>query len=326
VSLYRSARGALELIADRAVSVNPWWLLAGVVLYELAMVVRTRGWFNVLRAAYPGEKELRARDVTCAYLAGSGLNALLPARGGDFLKLFMVRRRLPEARYTTLAATFGPEALPEILFGTLLVVWALGHGFLPIPISGSELPTLDVSFVMLHPVLSILGAVALGGVGFFAVRWARGRIRDLKARVKQGFAVMRSPRDMVVGVAGPQALSRIVRLVALACFMAAFGLPVGFNTVMLVMAAQGAGRLVPLAPVSAGLRVAMLSYGFVEITDKPVDAANITSFWFAVGATHLIASLLIATVTINLFFGTRSPKKAWALVRQARPAVAAPEA
>jgi hypothetical protein len=31
---------------------------------------------------------------------------------------------------------------------------------------------------------------------------------------------------------------------------------------------------------------------------------------------------LIATVTINLFFGTRSPKKAWALVRQARPAVA----
>jgi hypothetical protein len=143
--------------------------------------------------------------------------------------------------------------------------------------------------------------------------------------LKQGFAVMRSPRDMVVGVAGPQALSRVVRLVALACFMAAFGLPVELDTVMLVMAAQGAGRLVPLAPVSAGLRVAMLSYGFVEITDKPVDAANITSFWFAVGATHLIASLLIATVAINLFFGTRSPKKAWALVRQVRPAVA-PEA
>jgi hypothetical protein len=238
----------------------------------------------------------------------------------------MVRRRLPEARYSTLAATFGPEALPEFVFGTLLVIWALAHGFLPIPISGGELPTLDVSFVMLHPVLSALGAVVLGGVGFFAVRWARCRIRDLKARVKQGFAVVGSPRDMVVGVAGPQALSRVVRLVALACFMAAFGLPVGFDTVMLVMAAQGAGRLVPLAPVSAGLRVAMLSYGFVEITDKPVDAANITSFWFAVGATHLIASLLIATVSINLFFGTRSPKKAWALIRAARPAAVAPEA
>jgi lysylphosphatidylglycerol synthase-like protein len=307
------------------VAVNPWWLIAGLVLYELAQVVRTRGWFNVLRAAYPGEESLRARDVACAYLAGSGLNGLLPARGGDFLKLFMVRRRLPEARYSTLAATFGPEALPELVFGTLLVIWALAHGFLPIPISGSELPTFDVSFVMLHPVLSTLGAVALGGFGFFAARWARCRIRDLKARVAQGFAVVRSPRAMVVGVAGPQALSRVVRLVALACFMAAFGLPVGFDTVMLVMAAQGAGRLVPLAPVSAGLRVAMLSYGFVEITDKPVDAANITSFWFAVGATHLIASLLIATVSINLFFGTRSPKKAWALVRAARPATVAPE-
>jgi hypothetical protein len=296
-----------------------------VVLYELSQVVRTRGWFNVLRAAYPGEHALRARDVTCAYLAGSGFNALLPVRGGDFLRLFMVRRRLPKARYATLAATFGPEALPELVFGILLVIWALAHGFLPVPISATELPTLDVSFVMVHPVLSVCGAVVLGGVGFFGVRWARCRIRDLKARLKQGFAVMRSPRDMVVGVAGPQALSRVVRLVALACFMAAFGLPVEFDTVMLVMAAQGAGRLVPIAPVSAGLRVAMLSYGFVEITDKPVDAANITSFWFAVGATHLIASLLIATVAINLFFGTRSPKKAWALVRQVRPAVA-PEA
>jgi hypothetical protein len=307
------------------VAVNPWWLLAGVVLYELAMVVRTRGWFNVLRASYPGESELRARDVSCAYLAGSGMNAVLPARGGDFLKLFMVHRRLPRARYTTLAATFGPEAIPELVFGTLLVIWALAHGFLPIPVSMNELPTLDVSFLMLHPVLSSLGAVVLGAAGWFGVRWAMRRVRDLKARVKQGFAVVRSPRCFLVGVAGPQAVSRAIRLVALACFMAAFGLPVGVNTVMLVMAAQGAGRLVPLAPVSAGLRVAMLSYGFVEITDKPVDAASITSFWFAVGATHLIASVLIAIVCVNLFFGTRSPAKAWALVRAARPAMAAPD-
>jgi hypothetical protein len=55
--------------------VNPWWLLVGLFLYELSQVVRTRGWFNVLRAAHTdGASELRARDVAYAYLAGSGLN------------------------------------------------------------------------------------------------------------------------------------------------------------------------------------------------------------------------------------------------------------
>lgn len=292
--------------------------MIGLVLYEAAQVVRTRGWFNVIRAAYPDRDDLRARDVAYAYLAGAGLNSVLPARGGDFLKLFIVRRKLGSASYPTLAATFGPEALPELVIGTLLVIWALAHGFLPIPVSPSELPPLDVSFVMVHPLISAAGAIVLAVAGWFVVRWLRRRIHDLARRVRQGFAIVRSPRQFLLGVGGWQLLSRVVRLVALGCFMAAFALPVTIQTALLVMAAQGAGRLVPIAPVSAGLRVAMLSYGFVEITDSPVDIGRITTFWFGVGAAHFVASLLIAFVCLNLSFGTRSPKKAWTLARAAK--------
>jgi len=306
------------------VAVNPFWLVAGLVIYELSQVVRTRGWFNVIRAAHrDSSSELRARDVAYAYLTGSALNSLLPARGGDFLKLFMVKRRVPNARYSTLAATFGPEAIPEAVFGTLLVVWALAHGFLPIPVTAGDLPTVDVSLVMTHPLISAVVVVVGGGLVWLLARWARRRIRDLAARVKQGFAIMRTPRDFLLGVAGWQAAGRVIRLAGLACFMAAFSLPVTPQTALLVMAAEGAGRLVPIAPVSAGLRVAMLSYGFVEITDSSVDVANITSFWFAVGALHLVAALLIAIVCLSLSFGTRSPRKAWVLARAAR-AEAAP--
>ena len=38
---------------------------------------------DILRAAYPRAESLRYRDVTAAYFAGSGLNAVVPARGGD---------------------------------------------------------------------------------------------------------------------------------------------------------------------------------------------------------------------------------------------------
>ena len=303
---------------------NPWWLLVGIVLYELAQLVRTRGWFNILRASYPESgDQLRARDVSAAYLAGAGVNGIVPARGGDFLKLFLVHRRLPKARYSTLIATFGPETLPEIVMSTDLVIWALTHGFLPVPLSTNDLPEIDVSFVMTHVWLSVGVTAAAGAVLFVLLRWCRACTRGLLARVKQGFEILHSPRRFIVGVGGPQALSRLVRLAAMVCFMKAVGLPVTVNTAILVMAATSAGRIIPFAPASAGLRVAMLAYGFPALTDKPVDIASITSFWFTIGAVHLVCGLLIAVGILAYTFGTVSPRKALTAIKAARVQTAA---
>ena len=97
--------------------------------------------------------------------------------------------------------------------------------------------------------------------------------------------------------------------------MAAFGLPVTPATVVLVMAAQGGGRILPLAPASAGLRLAMLSYGFVEVTGRPVDIAAITAFTFGVGAVMAVSGLAVATVILAQEFGTLSPRRAIAAAR-----------
>ena len=103
---------------------------------------------------------------------------------------------------------------------------------------------------------------------------------------------------------------RLIRLGSLAAFMAAFHLPVTLSTVVLVMAAQGGGRIIPLAPASTGLRLAMLSYGFVEVTHQAVDIAAITTFTFGVGAVLMLAGLVIALTIIAREFGTLSPKRA----------------
>lgn len=317
-SLFEAAQQAIRLVLDRAVSINPWWLVVGVVLYEVAQAVRTRGWFNIIRAAYPEETRLRARDVTGAMLAGVGLNALLPARGGDFLKLFMVRRKARTLRYPTLIASFIPETLFESVCGALLVVWALAHGFLPVPVGPGDLPEVDVSLIMSHPLLSILGALLICAAAAVLVRWLRARARGLGQRLRQGFAILRSPRAFVCGVASWQGLGRVIRLAGLACFMAAVGLPVTFNTALLAMASQSAGRVIPIAPASAGIRVAMLSYGFAEITDKPVDVASVTGFWLALGAAHLVVSVVVSLAIIGIAFGTFSPRRALRLALAGR--------
>ena len=309
----RSAVHAVGLIADRTAEVDVRWLLLGTVLYLLAQAVRTRAWYTILRAAYPDATGLRPNHAMRAYLAGSGVNGVIPARGGDVVKLAMVRRRIEGARWSTLAATFVPETLFETLFGAGLVAWALAKGFMPVPTSSGEIPALDVSLVVEHPLPALAAAVVVGLAGWWLVRKVREPLR-------QGIAVLGSPMLFITGVASWQALARLIRLGSLATFMAAFGLPVTPATVVLVMAAQGGGRILPLAPASAGLRLAMLSYGFVEVTGHPVDIAAITAFTFGVGAMLCVAGVLVAFGILAHECGTFSPRRALSTARAWVPA------
>ncbi|MCW2984240.1 MAG: flippase-like protein, partial [Conexibacter sp.] len=317
--VFRTADHALELLLHRATSVNPWLAALGTVLYVLAQAVRPRGWHTILRASYPDATNLRPRHTMAAYLAGAGLNGVIPARGGDIVKLWLVHRRIPGARYPTLAATFLPETLFETVFGFGLVIWALSNGFLPVPTSSGELPHVDVTLVIEHPFLSAGSAALAAGAGYLLYRLLRRRVSDLAVRLRQGLAILGQPRHFITGVASWQALGRLIRLGSLAAFMEAFHLPVTLATVVLVMAAQGGGRIIPLAPASAGLRLAMLSYGFVETTGQAVDIAAITTFTFGVGALTMLAGLIVGLVALGAELETWSPRAA---LRAAREAVA----
>ena len=315
--LLRTADHALGLLYERAASVDPVLAGLGVLLYIAAQAVRTRGWHTILRAAYPDADALRPRHTMAAYLAGAGLNGVVPARGGDIVKLWLLHRRVPDARYPTLATTFVPETVFESLFGVGLVIWALSQGFLPVPTSSGELPHLDVTFVIEHPFITAVGLAAALVLGFVVFRFLRRRIADLTARLRQGLTILGQPRRFLTGVASWQALSRLIRLGSLAAFMQAFKLPVTPATVVLVMAAQGGGRIIPLAPASAGLRLAMLSYGFVETTGHAVDIAEITAFTFGVGVLLMLAGLLVSVVALAAELETLSPRTAIGAAREA---------
>jgi Lysylphosphatidylglycerol synthase TM region len=325
-SAWHVASHALQLVAQGVVAVDPRWLAAGVVLHLLNQVVRTRGWFNIIRAAYPGAHEIRARDVTLAYLAGAGLNGVAPARGGDVVKIFLLRRRAPETRWSTLLATLLPETLFESAFGCLLVAWAVIQGWLPVPTARGELPWVDVSLLISHPLIS---AAAIGLVTTAALLLAqslRGRASELLARLRLGLAILDRPRDFLRGVVIWQALGRLIRLGSLACFLAAFALPLTPATVVLVMAAQSGTRILPIAPASAGLRIAMLAYGFASITGEAVDITRITAFSFGVGAALYVTALAISVAILGREFGTTSPRRLMGRVREQLAAATAREA
>ena len=92
------------------------------------LLLRTRAWYAILRAAYPERAYYRWRSCAGAYLSGVGLNALIPARGGDLLKLYLVRLRLPESRIATVVATLLVETLLDTFIGPALFVYAYTRG------------------------------------------------------------------------------------------------------------------------------------------------------------------------------------------------------
>ena len=211
------------------------WLTLGVALHLANQVARGRGWCSIVRTAARDPRNPRRRDAIAAWIAGAGAGGIVSARGGDAVRVLLLRRRLPDGGCPMLVGTLVAEGAGELGVGIaiLALAVALGVG-----------PALGVSTTSVAIVLA--GAAAIAGI--VAVAWRFQRVRRIVAGVRRGCAPLRSPGAYARGVLPWQLASRACRLGALGCFLAAFGLPVTPAAVLLVACAQGGGRLVPFAP------------------------------------------------------------------------------
>ena len=125
------------------------------VLFALAchlakIGARTRAWRNILAAAYPDARVLW-RSVAGAWVAGAGVNAIVPVRGGDVLKLSIVKRRIEGATYATLASSLLVETIVDLLMSGALLLWALQQNVLPGVRVLQRLPSVDWFWLFRHP-------------------------------------------------------------------------------------------------------------------------------------------------------------------------------
>jgi len=184
-----------------------WAALAlGVALHVLKLVLRVRGWQNILRASYP-ETRVRYRDVFGAYLAGVGVNSIAPARGGDLVKLYLAKRRVPGSTYPTLGSTLLVETLFDAVVAGSLLVWAIQQGVLPGVPDLPRLPAFDWTFAIEHPaVAAFINCVLLAGAVVLA-GWASTHVQALREKLALGFVALKDRDAFVRGVVSWQAAS-----------------------------------------------------------------------------------------------------------------------
>jgi uncharacterized membrane protein YbhN (UPF0104 family) len=268
-------------------------------LQALRLGVRTVAWRNIIAAAYPGRR-VRRRSVLAAYLGGVGLNAVVPARGGDALKLFLVKHRVPGSTYPTLAATLVVETLFDALVGIGLLLWALHLGVLPSLHSVPRLPNVDWRWPLKHPRVLEAGLLVLSFLLGAAAVWASRSVRAFWQRVGQGFAIVRDPPAYVARVVTWQASSWVLRLASTYWMLRAFHVPATVHNALLVQIAQSLSTLLPLTPGGAGTEQGLLLYLF----RGKVGRTALLSFSVGAHIALVVVNLVLGAVAVALL--TRS--------------------
>jgi uncharacterized membrane protein YbhN (UPF0104 family) len=262
-----------------------------VCFHVLRLSLRVRGWQNILRAAYP-KARIGYWPVFGSYVAGVGVNALVPARGGDVVKLYLAKHRIKEASYPTLTSTLVVETLFDFFVATGLFLWALQLGLLPGVPDVPSLPAFDWSFVVGHPRLAaFLGSVLLAALLLLAA-WASRQVVAFREKVSLGFAALQDRRAFLTGVVSWQALSWLARVGATFFFLRAFHVDATAETTVAVLVVQGLSTMLPFTPGGAGTQQAVLVFALGGA------AARSTILAFAFGQ-----QLVVTIVNAALGFG-----------------------
>ncbi|HVW48580.1 MAG TPA: lysylphosphatidylglycerol synthase transmembrane domain-containing protein [Solirubrobacterales bacterium] len=287
------------------------WSQFGLALLCLLgmQLARAWAWRHVLKAAYPG-KRIGFTRLSAAYLAGAGINAVIPAHAGDVTKVFLVKRQIPDSSYPAVTSSYIVQTVFDTSVGILVLLYAISQGLLPPLPELPHLPAFEVSFWANHPKTLAITVVALIVAIVVAVMLLAKRVRRFWARVKQGLVILTRPRDYMKQVFAWQGVGWLCRFAAFWFFLEAFGLQGSIGNVMLVMSVQAIANIVPFTPGGAGAQQALL----VATLHGPSRAAVLS---FSVGTQIAMAawSVVLGFAAIFLVFRTTDWR---GLIRQAQ--------
>lgn len=236
------------------------------------------------------------------------MNALLPARGGDVLKLFLIKQRLPGSRYPTLGATLAVDTVFDFVVSAALLVWALQLGVLPGLDVVGRIRSIDWSWAERHPRIAFAVAGIVLVVLLVGSLWARRRVNDFAQQLRSGGAILRQPRRYLRSVVSWQALDWGCRLATIYFLLRAFGVPATVHNALLVQVTQSLSTLVPLTPGGIGTEQGLIVYVFLGRAAK----AAVVSFSVGMKVTLLAVNVVVGFAAIAVMLRTLHWRRALA--------------
>jgi uncharacterized membrane protein YbhN (UPF0104 family) len=293
-------------------------LLLGLVSFIVYLTLRSRAYFNVVRAAYPTEP-IQWRRIWGAYIAGFGFNNVIPARGGDLVRIFLTKSSVPHSSFPAVGSSFAVEAIFDFTIAVPVLAYSFSQGVFPKPPDFSQLKAFDLSWLAGHPRFTLFLLTFLAVALLVAFALLSVRVQAFWARVKQGVAILSDRRRWFREVWLVQFSGWLFRVAALWLLLDAFHVGGSVRNVLLVLGVQAVASLVPFTPGGAGVQQALLVKVFGGAAAGATVAAYSVGQQIAIGA----ASLGVGFIALVTIFRIRSFKEVIRAGREERAAEAA---
>jgi uncharacterized membrane protein YbhN (UPF0104 family) len=290
----------VDAFLDQLGSVHFVPLALAIGCHLLKLACTSRAWRNVLAAAYPDEK-VRWSQIYAAYLAGVGVNAIVPARAGDAVRIYLAHRAVPNSTYTTVISSTLVLTLFDVTAATVLLTWAIAIGALPGLDVLPRLESFDFAFLLDRPLaLQLTLAVLVVGIAMLGI-WVHGHVVEFWERVKQAFAVLHPPTRYLRSVAPWQATDWALRLATIWFLLDAFDIPQSLHNATLVQVSQSTATLLPITPGGLGTEQAFLLYVLNGLAPAAVLLAFSVGARLTITTVNVIAGFTAIGVTLRTF-------------------------
>jgi uncharacterized membrane protein YbhN (UPF0104 family) len=255
--------GWLSDLWDQIKAVPARYIVAGVIVQTGQTAFAALSYYGILSAAYPGEVEFM--PILTAYAVGVAMNGFLPANMGTFVTLLMFVALLPSCTFAGAMAAY----LVQKIFFTIAGTFVYLYLFLSVEGSFSE----NLGNITDHPVATI--TIVVGGA-FLITLLARifwRQVKKLWEQAKQGGAILAHPTRYFTRAFLPSFLSWLCKLIVIGIFLAAFAIPVTFESVMWVAGSGSLANVVSFTPGAVGITQATNALALDTCCDVARDTA-----------------------------------------------------
>jgi uncharacterized membrane protein YbhN (UPF0104 family) len=289
--------GWISSLWDQIKGIPKGYLVAALAFQTGQTFFAGLSYYGILAAAYPGEVALW--PIVAAYAVGVAMNGFLPANIGTFVTLFMFVLIIPGCTIGGAIAAY----LVQKIFFTLAGAFVYLYMFLSVP------GAFNLSFgnETAHPWLTVF--VVVGGT-FVIVLVGRifwRQVKKLWAQAKAGGAILAEPRRYLRRAFLPSFLSWVCKLFVIGIFLAAFAIPVTFESIMWVVGSGSLANVASFTPGAVGVTQATNALALKTCC----GVANSTAIDYST-AQQLITTAwnqLVAIVLILAVFGWTGGKQ-----------------
>jgi uncharacterized membrane protein YbhN (UPF0104 family) len=289
--------GWLSDLWDQIQEVPAGYIVAGLALQSGQTFFAGLSYYGILRAAYPGRVSLW--PIVTAYAVGVAMNNFLPANIGTFVTLVMFVAIIPTCTFAGSIAAY----LVQKIFFTIAGTFVYLYLFLSVPGSFNE----NLGNLSEHPVWSILIAAGAVMLITLVMRVFWKQVKKLWEQAKQGGAILAHPKQYFTNAFLPSLLSWLCKLAVIGIFLAAFAIPVTFESIMWVTGSGSLANVVSFTPGAVGITQATNALAL----DTCCDVARDTAINYST-AQQLITTawnVAVAILLVVLVFGWTGGKQ-----------------